>query len=47
MIGHRILTNELKFQFMCILYLYIKEINTIDIDKILKTEFNQFIFRGI
>ena len=43
----RILTKELKLQFMCLLYLYIKEIKIIDIDKILKDEFQQFNFRSI
>lgn len=43
----RVLTKELKLQFMCLLYLYIKETNVADIDKILKEEFEQFKFRGI
>lgn len=44
---NRILTKDLKLQFMCLLYLYIKEIKIIDIDKILKEEFEQFNFRNI
>ena len=32
---------------MCLLYLYVKELNVIDIDKILKEEFEQFKFRNI
>lgn len=43
----RVLTKELKLQFMCLLYLYVKELNVIDIDKILKEEFEQFKFRNI
>ncbi len=43
----RILTKDLKLQFMCLLYLYIKEIKIVDIDKILKDEFQQFNFRNI
>lgn len=47
MIGNRTLTTELKFQFMCVLYLYFKEVNMIDIDKNLEIEFKQFVFRNV